>query len=373
MPSVKEEGILWSRSPRPLHECRRKAKESPSPKAAVTPLKRIFFPILLISLWALSLPAHGFFTWTDERGVKHFSDAPPPIEDQHQLDVREAGGRGHKPEPSGVETRTKKNFLWSMATNRNTLYLLGSLHVLTSDSYPLAKEIERAYDDSQKVVFEADLDALNDPIMQAKTMALGLYPLDQTLRQNISEETYRALEKKVVEAGLSMAAFDHLRPWACALTLAVTALQRLGFDQTHGIDTYFFHKAKKDGKEKIFLEAVEYQVNLFANMGKGEQELCLRQALDDLEVIETMASDMVDAWKTGDVPKLDAIINKSLKKYPHIHDRLLVQRNKNWVSQIENLMNQDDNVLVIVGAAHLVGTQSLLDLFRGKGHTVTQR
>jgi hypothetical protein len=285
----------------------------------------------------------------------------------------EQGGAAYGLETAVDEAGTKKHFLWSLASGRNTLYLLGSLHLLTRDSYPLDQVIQEAYEDSQSVVFEANMDALKDPLNQARIMALGFYPLDQTLRQNVSKRTYRTLEKRVKEAGLSMAVFDRLKPWACALTLTVLALQKLGFDQAHGIDAYFFHKAKRDGKKLVFLEEVKYQIDLLAGMGREEQELSLRQALDDLALVETMASEMVDAWERGDASKLHSIMSKSLRKYPRIHDRLLVERNKNWVARLEDLGNQEGNVLVIVGAAHLVGPGNLLDLLRERGHEVTQR
>ncbi|MDY6838528.1 MAG: TraB/GumN family protein [Thermodesulfobacteriota bacterium] len=339
----------------------------------LTLLRRLCLPILFICLCAFVQPASGFYTWTDEKGVRHFSDTPPPAGGLDRLQVRETDGTTFQPQGPEPRSTLEKHFLWSVETNKNTIYLLGSLHVLTKDSYPLAQEIENAYRHCQKIVFETDIDGLNNPMMQAKIMTLGLYPLDQTLRQHVSEKTYAALKKKVAEAGLSMTVFERLKPWSCGVTLTIMALERMGFDLRYGIDTTFFQRAKKDGKERIFLEPVEYQINLLANMGKQDQELSLRQTLDDLEVVETMAPDMLDAWENGDVHRLDTIMNASLKKYPDIHDRLLVQRNKKWLSQIENLMNQDDNVLVIVGAAHLVGAESLVALLRGKGHHVTQR
>jgi uncharacterized protein YbaP (TraB family) len=220
---------------------------------------------------------------------------------------------------------------------------------------------------------ETDLDSINKPEFQAKMMTLGLYPEGQTLEQNVSKETYRLLEKKLVAAGLPIAHFSRLRPWVCALALTIMEFQRLGFDPSYGIDTHFFNKAKKDGKEKIFLETIDYQLGLFTKMGKVEQESFLRQALKDLEVIETMASEMVSSWKTGDVDKLNAIIKLSFKEYPGIYNRFIIQRNKKWISRIEDLMRQDENVLVIVGAGHLVGTENILELLKKKGYKIVRK
>lgn len=272
-----------------------------------------------------------------------------------------------------VQAETEKHFLWSIQTSKNTVYLLGSVHFLRSDSYPLAQAIERAYDDSQKIMFEADLDAMKDPALQTKTMTLGLYLDGQTLKENLSEQTYKLLKERVVAAGLPMAQFEHFRPWFAAVTLTVIELQKLRFDPNYGVDAYFFGKAKKDGKQRIFLEPVEYQLNLFATMGERDQASFLNQTLEDLKVLETMASDMVNAWQGGDVDTLDAIMNVGFKEHPDIYDRVMVQRNKKWVSQIEDLMNQEENVLVIVGAGHLVGNQSVLQLLKERGCKIEQR
>jgi uncharacterized protein YbaP (TraB family) len=145
------------------------------------------------------------------------------------------------------------------------------------------------------------------------------------------------------------------------------------YGTSKGVDRYFFNRAKKDAKEIIPLESAEYQLKLFAQMDEREQESFLRQTLEDLEVTETMASDMVNAWKSGDVEKLNSIMQMSFKEHPDMYDRFVLRRNENWISKIEDLINQDDNVFVIVGAGHLVGTKSLLDLLKVKGYKIEQK
>ena len=269
--------------------------------------------------------------------------------------------------------RTKKHFLWSMETKKNTIFFLGSLHVLQKDAYPLAEDIEKAYENAQKIIFETDVDMTRDPRWQGRMMGLGLYLQGQTIADHVSKETYRLLEAKVTAAGMEMIAFERFKPWLCALTLSVMELQRLGFDLTYGIDMYFHRKAKEDGKVILSLEPPGAQLRLFTTLSKAEQEAFLRQTLEELEVIGSMASDMVKAWEAGDVEALDAIIKLSFKDHPDMYDRFVVARNKNWISQIDELAGQEHNVLVIVGAAHLVGRNSVLDLLRKKGYKIDQR
>ena len=246
------------------------------------------------------------------------------------------------------------------------------MHLLKSDSYPLDKNIEAAYRNSKKVVFETDINGMNTPIVQEKMTALALYPEGETLEQNISPETYSILEKKVTAVGLSMAQLNRLKPWMCALMLMLLELQKMGFDPNYGIDQYFFSKAQQDKKEKVFLESIDYQINLFAEMNTEEEESFLQQMLKDLEVVKTMFADIVRAWETGDAAQLESILAISFKDHPAIYNRFLVQRNKAWVGKIEDLIAYGDTALVVVGAGHLVGPENLLQLLKNRGYTVEQ-
>jgi uncharacterized protein YbaP (TraB family) len=266
----------------------------------------------------------------------------------------------------------KKDFLWTVKTPKGTVYLLGSLHLLKADSYPLDKNIETAYKDSQRVVFEADLDGANDPAFQARMLALGLYPEGQTLSQNISPETKALLEKRLIEVGLTIDQVSRFKPWMCALTVAALKLKRMGFDPEYGIDKYFFTKAKKDGKERLFLETLDFQIALFSDLWGPEAEAVLRQTLRDLEVVESMFPDIVSAWKAGDAARFESDVTLSFKDYPQIYDRFISQRNKAWSGFIEQLLAQGGTALVIVGAGHLVGKDNLVQLLKDKKYQVEQ-
>ena len=271
-----------------------------------------------------------------------------------------------------ASAQQKKDFLWTVKSPKATVYLLGSFHLLKSDAYPLDKNIEAAYKDSPRVVFEADIDNVNTPAFQARMLSQGLYPEGQTLEQNISKETYALLEKKLAEVGLSIDQVSRFKPWLCAVTIAALKLKRMGFDPEYGVDKYFFKKAKEDGKERLFLETLDFQIALFSDLGGTEAEAFLKQTLKDLEVVETMLPDMVSAWKTGDAARLESSMTISFKEYPAMYDRFLAQRNKQWAGFIEQLLAQGGTTLVVVGAGHLVGQDNLVQLLKDKKYTIEQ-
>ena len=269
--------------------------------------------------------------------------------------------------------QTSKNSLWSIQTPSNTVYLLGSLHVLKADAYPLSAAIRKAYTDSQILVFETDIAAMQDLTVQAKMLELGVYPEGQNLLQNLDGGTRQLLEKKMNELGLPLPQFSRFKPWFLALTLTTLELQRMGFNLTYGIDIHFFNRAKADEKEIEFLEAVDFQIDLLGNMAAQDQNAFLGQTLKDLEMVNELAGDLVKFWKAGDSNRLHNLLAKSFKEYPELYDRLLIRRNKKWVKEVEAATRKNKNVLFVVGAGHLVGPESVIDLLSQRGFEVKQR
>lgn len=271
-----------------------------------------------------------------------------------------------------LPSQTEKNFLWSVKTENTTVYLLGSIHMLNKESYPLSEEIEKAYNDSKVLVFETDLDVVNNPDTQTKILSLGVYPLGTSLKQNISPDTYKLLENRVSSYGLPFAQFNNFKPWLCALTIAAVELQRLGLNPDYGVDKYFMTKAKNDGKKIKFLETVDFQLNLFAKMKDKEQEIFLLQTLREFDILNDMFYELVESWKNGDSGKMAGIMQLTFKDYPQMYNRLFVQRNKNWSEQIEKMINEQENVMVVVGSGHLVGKDNIKHLLEKKGYRVEQ-
>ncbi len=266
-----------------------------------------------------------------------------------------------------------KSCLWTVPSQSNKIYLLGSLHVLKQDTYPLAAEIERAYADSRKIIFETDIAAMIEPGMQARLLELGIYPAEQNLFQHLDGTTRKLLAKKMSEIGLPLEQFTRFKPWFVALTLTTLELQRLGYNPAFGVDVYFFNRAKTDGKEIGFLEPAEFQIKLLGNMAAEDQNNFLSQTLKDLEMVNQLAGDLVKSWKTGDSDRLNDLLSKSFKDYPDLHDRLLIQRNKKWIKEIEGALRKNENALFVVGAGHLVGPESVVDLLQKKGYPVKQQ
>jgi uncharacterized protein YbaP (TraB family) len=270
-------------------------------------------------------------------------------------------------------TAASKHCLWEVESPSNKVFLLGSLHVLKSDAYPLAKEINQAYSISSKVVFETDIGGMMDPAVQARMLSMGLYPEGESLLQNISGDTRSTLQKRMAELGLPLEQFARFKPWLLAVTLTTLELQRLGFSPAYGIDVHYYGRARSDKKKIDFFEPIEYQLDLLGNMSAENQNAFLGQTLKDLEVAAEMADDMMAYWQKGQSDKLYSLLFKSFEGYSEIEDRLLLQRNKDWLDKIESMLGEPENIFIVVGAGHLVGPQGVVALLKQKGYKVKQK
>ena len=270
-------------------------------------------------------------------------------------------------------TAVSKHCLWEVESPSNTVFLLGSLHVLKSDAYPLAKEINNAYSASPKVVFETDIGGMMDPAVQAKMLSMGLYPEGESLLENISAEMRRVLQKRMADLGLPLEQFARFKPWFLAVTLTTLELQRLGFSPAYGIDVHYFGRARSDKKVIDFFEPIDFQLDLLGNMDAEDQNAFLGQTLKDLEMAAEMADDMMTYWQKGQADKLYSLLFKSFEGYSEIEDRLLLQRNKDWLDKIEAMLEGPEQVFIVVGAGHLVGPEGVVALLKQKGYKVKQK
>ncbi len=266
----------------------------------------------------------------------------------------------------------EKSFLWRVRSDQNTLYILGSIHFLKRESYPLRNIIEEAFKNSRKLVLEIDLAGADAEKVQRLTMEKGVSRDGITLQQSVSKETYELAEKRARELDLDIRAMSPLKPWVAALTMAAMKLRKLGFDSHFGVDRYFADRAKRERKPVQGLETPEFQIGLFDQFSRRDQESMLRQTLKEMDLLENGVERIVQAWTAGEVAKMEELILASMRDYPEVHRKLIADRNRRWIPQIEQFLAGSESVLVVVGAAHLVGKGSVIELLKERGYRVEQ-
>ena len=268
---------------------------------------------------------------------------------------------------------TGRHFLWKVEGEGGSAYLLGSLHVLTADFYPLSATINKAFAESKTLVEEVDIDEMNDPMMMMAALSKAMLGNGQTLDQVVAPAVYAEVKKRAEKAGLPMMALQRMKPWLVAIMLMAPTLEAAGFKPEHGVDRHFFDRAKDAGMKRQALETLAYQLDRFDSMSPKLQEDLLRTTMEDLDKEVAGVKELAQAWTFGNVAQMEKLTMSMRDEAPELYQRLLVERNNNWVPHVETCLKQKAACFIVVGAAHLIGPDGLPTLLAKKGYQVTQQ
>lgn len=265
-------------------------------------------------------------------------------------------------------------FMWKVeGPDGASAYLLGSLHVLTADFYPLNAIINKAFAESKTLVEEIDIDETSDPMVMMAALSKAMLSDGRTLDQLVAPEVYAEVTRRAEKAGLPMAAIQRMKPWLVAITLMAPTLQAAGFKPELGIDRHFYDRAKDSGMKRQGLETMAFQLDQLDSLSPKLQEELLRTTMEDLDKEVNGVKGMAQAWAFGNVAAIENLTLSELKSAPELYQKLLVERNNNWIPHIETCLKQNAGCFVVVGAAHLVGPDGLPVLLAKKGYKVTQQ
>jgi uncharacterized protein YbaP (TraB family) len=275
--------------------------------------------------------------------------------------------------PASAPAATR-NFLWTIsAPGAPPSYLMGSLHVLTPAYYPLNPRIQAAFASAKVLITEADIDQVSDPATMLGLMGKALLTDGRTLDQVIDPALYKQVVERADKAGIPQAAVQRMKPWMVALALTAPVLQAAGFKAEHGVDRHFYERAKSGAMERRALETVAFQFDRMDQMTANEQEALLRSTIDDLDTQTNNVKAIADAWARGDTAAIEGLLLDGMKESPALYKRMLVDRNANWVSAVDTCIREKTSCFVVVGAAHLVGPDSLVAMLQKRGHKVEQQ
>lgn len=276
---------------------------------------------------------------------------------------------------AGAQDRMDEpNMLWEVRSDSDTEgYLVGSVHLMKPDIYPLGAAFDEAFAASDVVAFEVNLDSVQT---QAPTLfpQFGMYAGDKTLEDALPEDTFAMLQATTDSLGIPLAQLQRMEPWAVSMTLPVMLYQQAGYNPNSGIDAHFFERAKEAGKPVHALETLEEQFHTLDTLSPEMQERLLRQSLQDAGRTVQLMDEMVDAWMQGDIEHLETIFQDEMEQdFPALYQRLLIERNQNWMPKIEQMLNGEERPMIVVGAGHMAGSDGLIAMLKAAGYTVEQR
>ena len=264
-----------------------------------------------------------------------------------------------------------KAFLWKVTSkkkkHKGTAWVFGSVHLGFAEMYPLNAVIDRAFEEAEALVVEADIEAPGvEKETAAKMMEVAMLPAGESLSALVPDEA-DALKATLARYMVPMAVADRMKPFMISMMLSLLELQWAGWDPAHGIDRHFLERARGN-KEIVELESAAMQLQLFADMPMPVQVAMLRSSIDFHGAADRWTRLAWDAIAAGDADSLVRLAeveggggdDPALEVFNQV---LLDNRNVGMADLIvKHVTAGEGDWFVVVGALHLPGEDGVLDL-----------
>lgn len=261
--------------------------------------------------------------------------------------------------------------VWEIEKEGAKIYIGGTVHILREQDFPLPEQFLTAYNHSEILVTELDLKEMYSPTNIGKLQKGIMYDDERTLKTVLSKDVYSELDLACKQFGMNLLMMDKFKPSMVILTLTYQAMHKIGV-KSEGVDIYFANNAVADNKSSLFLETFDEQLSFIENMGNGNEDEFVRYSIRDLEEQLASFDDLIEEWRVGNSELMLTQLDTYEKDYPEIYKTLLVERNNNWIPQIEGFFETKEVEFVLFGALHLYGPDGILQQMRQKGYKVEQ-
>ena len=272
-----------------------------------------------------------------------------------------------------AEIVNAKPAMWLVEKDQGKTYFLGSFHLLPKNYNWYYGLVESSFASADELVLEIDLSNETTAEIQAMFIQNGFFTDDDNLKNHLDATRYEKMltyAKKYM--GQEEAAAQKMKPWFMAVNLSVLAIMSSGMDPNSGVDKYLAGQAQIAQKPISGLETPMAQMMALIDHPLDVQAAMLSETLDQLDNFKAVMNGYLDAWASGDGDRIASTMINDMRKYQGMYEALLVKRNKNWVAGLEGHINSGKTVFVVVGAAHLVGPDSVLKMLQDKGYQVVK-
>ena len=270
--------------------------------------------------------------------------------------------------------------LWKISDADNSVYLLGSFHLLKPEDYPLSKDVDAAFADAKSLVFEIPPQEIASPELAMQMGQAALRADGSRLDSDLSPALAQKLKAWLVanDASLQKTGFQSqmlqlFEPWFVGLTVSIVEMTDRGLDPKLGLDQHLAAQAKASGKPTMGLETGAQQIAFLDSMDHDEQLQFLDEALSESKEGRQDVEKLHAAWRAGDISTLWNGMAVDMKRhYPKLYRRINIERNDAWVPKIEQRLKTPghDDTLVVVGALHLLGSDGVVEKLRAKGYKI---
>jgi uncharacterized protein YbaP (TraB family) len=261
--------------------------------------------------------------------------------------------------------------IWKLKDSDSEIWLFGTVHLLPPDLKWQSRKIDKAFDAAQTIYFETETDESAQKAIGDLVKKLGSNPPGVKLSSLLDTADKALLAEVCQRVKLTPAVFEDERPWLAAVQLSVAFVMTQGLAQSAGVEHVLGERAIQQNKKVSYFETTEEQIRFFADLPRPIELEFLRSTLREIKSESENVDEMNKAWARGDVKTLGAYFSDmSTEAGPEIYDALIRKRNERWATSIDKMMHGSGKIFIAVGAAHLIGNDSVVAMLRAKGYKV---
>jgi len=260
--------------------------------------------------------------------------------------------------------------LWAVADADTTVYLFGTIHLLPEKYHWRTPAFDQAVDGSQELVVETIVDEKNPQKMMSALAGLAFSKGLPPIADRVPPAKRPALEDAIRKSGIPRPAFDQMETWAAAFMLLGNQFKDVGLKGEEGVERVLRDNFSSKGKPVGELETNVEQLGFFDKLPESAQRDLLEGAIDQPANFKDEFDQMLGAWSRGDVSAIARSFNRDLSASPDLKEALIARRNANWSRWIEQRMAQPGAIMIAVGAGHLAGKDSVIDMLKKGGYHV---
>lgn len=261
-----------------------------------------------------------------------------------------------------AQTSDNNSLLWKISGNEleSDSYLFGTIHIICQDQFKMDNRILNALESSEKVVLELNLSD------QSELMAMQKLSMNNefaNIQEKFEPEVRPAVDAFLLEHyGIGLEQFGVFKPFALSSLILV---KMLPCEEVGSYEMFFMEKANEIGVPMAGLESSEFQAGLFDQIPLQQQIDDLGKMLTDKESMDEFMA-LVNTYLEEDIDRLYELITDA-NMFKEYGDILLVNRNKNWIPIIEELIREQPS-FIAVGSGHLASETGVIQLLKNAGY-----
>ena len=256
------------------------------------------------------------------------------------------------------QTITDKSLLWKVYGNgaSDTSYLYGTIHMIEKKDFKITPQIKRTFKRANTLVMEVNLE-MDDQTKKVIAKQI-MFPNRKTIKDYLSLSDYQYFHSYMIDTlkimPLKVTIYEMMTPFFLqAIILKEQMNKAVSYEEKYA------KMAKK--KEKLFVETMQEQLNIVAGDSLDVQA---DKLIKDMRAGKMNAKkefkQMTDLYVQQDLQGLYNYIVQSMAeseenplKSKDMLEKMLVNRNKNWIPKLENWM-KTKSLFIAVGAINLL-------------------